>query len=62
MISMAEQPPAAAKPAVKLRDLAPREDPRAGNSVLHPEAPPLPIPPPGFIVGAETGERGRATK
>jgi hypothetical protein len=56
MISMAEKPPTREKRRANLRDLTPRKDPCAGVGALHPEAPPLPIPPAGFVIGADRGE------
>lgn len=52
MILMAEKRAAGEKPGVKLRDLTPSREVKGGCSGrgLHPEVPPLPIPPPGFVV------------
>ena len=57
MISMADASPRREKPRLKLPDLTPRKDARGGgHTVLHPETPPLPIPPPGFVVRSEPNE------
>ena len=56
MISMADAPRASEKRRVNLRDLTPRKEVSGGHGVLHPETPPLPIPPPGFVVGTNGNE------
>ncbi|HEX8280275.1 MAG TPA: hypothetical protein VF551_02765 [Chthoniobacterales bacterium] len=40
------------KRRVGLRDLPPRENPKGGGGMMRSE-PPLPIPPPGFVVTRE---------
>ncbi len=57
MTLMAEKPAAGEKRAVKLRDLTPQRDVQGGGG-LHPEAPPLPIPPPGFVVARDGDKPG----
>ncbi len=60
MISMADKAAAGETHAAKLRDLTPRRDVQGGSSArgLHPEAPPLPIPPPGFVVARNGDDAG----
>lgn len=56
MILMADKPAPGEKRADKLRDLTPREEVKGGGCTgrgLHPEVPPLPIPPPGFVVARD---------
>ncbi len=45
----------AKKTRVKMRDLLPRKNARGGSEITHND-PPLPIPPPGFIVAPADGK------
>jgi hypothetical protein len=51
----------AKKASASLRDLSPREDARGGGNGILRNEPPLPIPPPGFIIsGAGDKQDGQA--
>jgi hypothetical protein len=57
MTTMADLKSARRRDRVEVPDLAPKKEVRGGgSSVLHLNEPPLPIPPPGFVVSEREQE------